>query len=238
MQKMRVVVLSAAVIIGMFFGQAQADILYLKNGRSLDGLIKSEDDSGVELELGFGIIKFTQQQIARIDRSTPAQATEIRLEWDEKKRLDEQQDLARRQLAEQAPKQIDVLTEQGHIILPTLINKKATARLMMDTGASVIVLSKKIAKELGLNTNPAKENLAKMITADGREHEACAVTLSSVKIEDVEAKDVQAVVILDEVASESSIDGLLGMSFLGRYNFSIDGQKNRLILEPRKNYGN
>ena len=60
-----------ALFIGLFNfkSQASADTLFLKNGRSIDGLIKKEDVDNVELEISFGSMKFSKKQIDSIVRS-------------------------------------------------------------------------------------------------------------------------------------------------------------------------
>ncbi|MFH1398429.1 MAG: hypothetical protein ABIH27_07770 [Candidatus Omnitrophota bacterium] len=50
-------------------------------------------------------------------------------------------------------------------------------------------------------------------------------------VQGVEAKEVDAAVLLDEVAGIKFKDGLLGMSFLKKFNFKIDQANNRVILE-------
>jgi len=47
-----------------------ADTLKLKNGRSIEGIIKKEDAGMVELEIGAGSAKFLKSEIAEILRSS------------------------------------------------------------------------------------------------------------------------------------------------------------------------
>ncbi|MCM8801645.1 MAG: TIGR02281 family clan AA aspartic protease [Candidatus Omnitrophica bacterium] len=114
--------------------------------------------------------------------------------------------------------------EKG-ILVDCLLNGTVKAKLMVDTGASLVILSKQIAQRLGLDTS--KERIP-LILADGRKTEANPVILESIKVGDLELKNVSCAV-LDRVSSPE--DGLLGMSFLENFLLSLDVKKNRLILE-------
>jgi len=90
-----------------------------------------------------------------------------------------------------------------------------------------------MAKKLDISfTDPLKFLRAR--TADGRETSAYLVTLRTLKLDNVEAKDVEAVVMMESTAQEQDKelgDGLLGMSFLGRYPIQVDHRRKKLILK-------
>lgn len=50
-----------------FVLEASADIIYLKNGRTMQGKIKKQNEDGVWLDVGAGTVKFTWEQIENID---------------------------------------------------------------------------------------------------------------------------------------------------------------------------
>ena len=110
------------------------------------------------------------------------------------------------------------------------MNNKVQAALVLDTGASVILLRKEVALKLGINLENVKPD-SNIIVADGRKVNAKYITLDSVKVENVEAVKVDAAIILDEIGDIGFQDGLLGMSFLQRFNFKVDQRDKRLILE-------
>ena len=99
----------------------------------------------------------------------------------------------------------------------------------MDTGASIMMLRKDVAKKLGLDLDTAKFDMQVQL-ADGRKVNAKYVVLESVKVQNSEALNVDAAVLLDE-ADISFGEGLLGMSFLSRFNFKVDQKEKKLILE-------
>ena len=94
----------------------------------------------------------------------------------------------------------------GHYWTTAYINGTPT-RFMVDTGASVVALTKRDAQRIGLNLDNLPKN-AEVSTAHGKVKAASAV-LDTVTIERVEVAHVRAVVI------EEGLDqSLLGMSFL------------------------
>lgn len=218
------------IISGLFLfwliREVNADIVYLKNGRSIEGLLKEEDEQGIELDVGFGTIKFSKNQIARIEKSSTDESLALKQQW-QRHKLELEEERLKRELA---PKQIEVYPEHGHIMVNAVLNRRVAVSLLLDTGASLVVLPNNIAKKLGINTNE-KEARVELQLADGRKVNASYVLLETIKVQDVEAKNVDAAVLLDDVSEIGFKDGLLGMSFLNRFNFKVDQKSKRLILE-------
>lgn len=217
-----------------FSGKLCADILYLKNGRSLEGLIKEEGENFVELEVYGGTVKLGRGEIEKIERSTPEGNRDVLLEWERKKIKDKEMFLKRqleeRRKEEYAPKKLDFAQKSGHITLNAKLNKKIDALLILDTGASLVVLSRDMGKKLGLNLDRLEPDV-KLILPDGRQLEAKHIVLESLRVENVEAENVDAAVMLEKASKLDFGDGLLGMSFLKRFNFKVDQKENKLILE-------
>jgi len=123
----------------------------------------------------------------------------------------------------------DVATSmrQGqHIIVKARINGKVTARLMVDTGASMTVLYKSIMDALKLDP---KKAIGTAITtvADGRKVKADVIQLDSIEVGKSKVEETRAAIIPVESAD---IDGLLGMSFLSHFSVSIDPMSGNLTL--------
>ena len=72
-----------------------------------------------------------------------------------------------------------------------------------------------------------------MKIADGRTVLAIPVMLDTVRIGDAHAENVQAAVLAESLPQQG-FDGLLGMSFLSRFNFQVDYANKKLILEKRR----
>jgi len=110
-----------------------------------------------------------------------------------------------------------------------VLNKKTHATLMVDTGATNVMLSSRMAQKLGLNLQASRRVKAKL--AGGRMVAARVVTLKELRIGKATAYNIPVIVLEQEV--REAYDGLLGMSFLNQFIFQIDTHKNELILQKR-----
>lgn len=220
--------------------EVYSDVVYLKNGRHIEGLIKKEDKDNVVLDVGFGAVKFRRAEVESIYRSDKKETRDIQKEWKEQKKLEKKRWAEREKELEEEnrrmefePKKIPFSGAEESIVVNALLNKKVKASFLLDTGATAILLSDRIAKRLRINFKESEKDKVKVRTADGRLLDAKFVVLDTVSVEGLEAKDVEAVVLLED--SEMSIgDGLLGMSFLKRFNFQIDTANKKLILKKRR----
>jgi clan AA aspartic protease (TIGR02281 family) len=243
------------VIFFVFLETSFADKLYLKNGRSLEGLIREESDSRVELDVGFGTVTFEKSAIERLEKSNPEETAIILKHWASErakselmrakaeeewnKSLAEWKEKQSRQAAQEeadadaGPKEVALAREMGHMRADVVLNKKVNASLLVDTGASLVIITKATADRLRLDTNKEGTPIQLQV-ADGRKIDARYVVLASIKIGDVEAKNVETAVLMDTKQDFGFKDGLLGMSFLRRFNFKFDYNSNKLILERLK----
>ena len=57
------------------------------------------------------------------------------------------------------------------------------------------------------------------------------VILGSVGVQDSEVENIEAAILPEEDSASIPEDGLLGMSFLKKFNFKIDQKNDKLILE-------
>ena len=211
--------------------ELSADTIYLKNGRSMKGFIKREDDGNIELDVGFGTVKFSQDEIKEIYRSTPEEAENIYKSWENGKRRDEKKKIEKEREKEREPKAVKVSQEmRGHIIVEAVLNKNVPVSLVLDTGATLVLLSKEIGDKLKIKVN-RRSQMVEMQLADGRKTKAAFVVLESITVQGVEAKNIEAAVLLENINGTGFMDGLLGMSFLKNFNFKVDQRNKKLILE-------
>jgi aspartyl protease family protein len=106
---------------------------------------------------------------------------------------------------------------RGHYLTEVLINGKSSMRMIVDTGATSIALPAAEAQRMGIDYSRGKR--VGMMTANGPAV-AYQVTLESVRIDNLELKQVEAVV------QEGGLSvGLLGMSFLGRLDMVNQGRQ-------------
>lgn len=135
--------------------------------------------------------------------------------------------------AKSDPSEISVNFVDGHnsMLVDCMINTDTRATLLIDTGASICMLSKKLGEALKIDTSDPRY-LSKVQVADGSFVPAYYTKLKSLRIQHVEAKDVEAAVLLQDLPANVSFkDGLLGMSFLGRYKAHVDYSAKKFIIE-------
>ena len=231
-----------------------ADTIHLKNGGSIEGIIKSEDSNRIEINVGFGTITCSGNEVVSIDRSSPAELNSLTDKWEKKqeelkKREDDFAKERERRLAEREEwlnkeyekkqqetkdtKEIHLVRDQGSrsISVSTLLNDKVSAMLVVDTGASIVVLARRVGEGLGVDLSDTKKDIVTMQLAGGRKVDAKMIVLKSVRIEDVEVKDVLAGILLEEAQGMGFRDGLLGMTFLSQFNVKIDLKNGKIVLE-------
>jgi len=224
-------VLVLLVVFGFQF-LAQADTLYLKNGRKIEGVIVKDNHGEISLEVICGVMKFPKEQIESVKKSSSAEEVKsIQESWEEERKLSDAKANERKKKQEGAPKEAEVDKKSGQITVETMLNKKVKATLMLDTGASLVVLSSKVAASLGLDQNSGFSQPIEMTLADGRKITARSVVLDSVSVQGSELEKVEAAVLPEQENSTLTHDGLLGMSFLKKFNFKIDQVENKLVLE-------
>lgn len=226
-------ILAACLFFIIFPEFAFADTLYLKNGRNIEGIIKNEDADSLKLDIGIGTVGFRKTEIDRIIRSDSEEQDALRQKMDkQKEEADKRYKKSQKSFDGESEKSraIDMASESGHIFVDAMINGKAKVRLLMDTGASVMVLPNRIGRQLGLSKNEAK-NMIQLQLGDGRKVGAQYVLLESVDVQGAVARDVGAAIFMDDSATEVLGDGILGMSFLGKFNFKVDQGQRKLTLE-------
>jgi aspartyl protease family protein len=112
---------------------------------------------------------------------------------------------------------------RGHYQVDASVNGRRID-LMVDTGASVVALTRRDAQRLGIYPAP-RDFTAEVRTANGTVRAARA-RLDSIEIGGIRVRDVTALIAPDEALSEN----LLGLSFLSRlrrFEFGND----KLVLE-------
>ena len=118
----------------------------------------------------------------------------------------------------------------GSFVVQATLNKNRTAHLILDTGASLTVLSTTIAIDLGILGTTDNELLT--VNTAGGSVQVNVNYLSSINIGNARAENI-AVAIHDLPDIPEQIEGLLGMSFLKHFLITLDAEHARLILRPK-----
>jgi aspartyl protease family protein len=114
------------------------------------------------------------------------------------------------------------IRDDGHYWARTVVNRKASVDFMVDTGASTVAITQADARKMGLDPDEL-EYKWEIRTAGGLTYGA-SVVIASIKVGQVEVKDVNGMVLRDELTQS-----LLGMSFL-RELYSYEFRGDRLII--------
>jgi len=242
-------------LILLLAGNVYADTVYLNNGGIIDGVIEKEDKDSVEVNMGFGSATFDKRQVKSIKKSSSEENNETMAKWEEKKAeleskeneferarenrfneayknwMDEEEQKKVREEGESKHIQVSRDERTKGIIVEALLNGKVKASLVLDTGASLVVLSKRIGEELGIDMEETKNGIMEFRLADGRRTKAKTVILDSLRIQDVELNKVMAAVLLDQINDPVLRDGLLGMSFLSQFNLKMNLKSMKITLE-------
>ncbi len=118
------------------------------------------------------------------------------------------------------------ITRRGDVVTLSVVINGVTGILILDTGATYVALTGDFAQKAKAQVD--QNSIIKMRTAngiaDGKRGRA-----NSIRVRSLETKDVPIVVMATEKLSFGPrVDGLLGMSFLSRFNLSMDSTNVRL----------
>ena len=112
------------------------------------------------------------------------------------------------------------------VIVRVVFNHSVTANLFLDTGAARTMISKRIARSLGVSAVGSQ-----MIYGIGGGVAASVARLGSVKVGEAEVSNMT--VSIHDFSPDPRIEGLLGFDFLNHFEVSLDARKRQLFLTPR-----
>jgi predicted aspartyl protease len=111
-------------------------------------------------------------------------------------------------------------------VVPVIFNRSVSANLVLDTGASMTMITDKLAANLRLPFTGVH-----YIAGIGGMVRAQVARVDSVKVGEAEVNNMP--ISIHDPFGNASFEGLLGMDFLGRFQIAVDPVKNLLILTPR-----
>ena len=117
-----------------------------------------------------------------------------------------------------------------HYLVNGRINRTADVRLMIDTGASISMLTKAMFDEIESWTDPDFVRDSLINTAGGTIN-APIYRFEQFQINEFVVRNVHFVII--DLDNMQGYNGLLGMNFLKEFKFEIDQQENLLVLSPK-----
>jgi clan AA aspartic protease (TIGR02281 family) len=112
------------------------------------------------------------------------------------------------------------LRREGNSFFATVvINGNHTHDMVVDTGAALVALPYKEAAEFGVHVDESLPTAIASI-ADGSKVKSKIATLDTVRVGQFTARNVQCLILPKSARNAPS---LLGMSFLGQFDFAING---------------
>ena len=113
------------------------------------------------------------------------------------------------------------------ILVDVILNSSVRAKMILDTGASLVVLSEELAKSLKQDVSTGAQII--LHTAGG-EIDGRAVLVSKVELGGASKENVRAAVNIKK-GIFNDFDGLLGMSFFSDFKVTIDYPNSVIILK-------
>ncbi|MBF0340611.1 MAG: clan AA aspartic protease [Magnetococcales bacterium] len=121
---------------------------------------------------------------------------------------------------------VPLIPHGSGFLVDVMINQKVSARLMLDTGATLSIVTATVAEQV--NRYASSQGIFETIqTANGRV-EIPVVTLGELAVQNRVQSAFRVGIIKD--VEFTGFDGLLGMDFLKNYQFVIDPTDKRLYL--------
>jgi len=124
---------------------------------------------------------------------------------------------------------IPVKIDGPKIVVPVTFkngNSSTTGYLAVDTGAAQTMVSKRIAREIRLLSMGSQKRIG-----IGGAVNVDVGLVEAVRVGRAEIKNMQ--VSIHDRVMELGYEGLLGFDFLGRFQMSVDSDKQVLVLTPR-----
>jgi aspartyl protease family protein len=116
-----------------------------------------------------------------------------------------------------------VADSQGHFLVEPIING-VRLRMLVDTGASLVAISREDARRIG--SNPISADFRATVSTANGSVLVAPILLKEIKVGELSVRDVPAVVFPNNRLQV----GLLGMSFLSKLShFEVAG--GRLVLK-------
>ncbi|OUS32894.1 hypothetical protein A9Q98_00340 [Thalassotalea sp. 42_200_T64] len=117
-----------------------------------------------------------------------------------------------------------------HFVVDAMLNQQHQTSLLIDTGASLTVISTELYQQL-ITTDQISIKRELNINTAGGEQGAFSIIIEQFWLGDKVLYDFEVVVM--DLTSLDKADGLLGMNFLKHFQFEIDQQHALLLLSPR-----
>lgn len=121
---------------------------------------------------------------------------------------------------------VPVLSAGRSMIVSATLNQIMSGNLVVDTGATHTVISRRLANLLRLQ--PFSRGVVHTV---GGPVLVGTARLDSLKVGAAEVNDLA--ILVHDFSPDPRVEGLLGMDFLSRFQVGFDSQKHLIVLSPR-----
>jgi clan AA aspartic protease (TIGR02281 family) len=118
-------------------------------------------------------------------------------------------------------------TSSGLILVEAVLNGGVKAKMVLDTGADVVVITEALSKRLRQDLSRGGETI-KLHTNCG-EVRGISFVVNKIELGNAGKENVRSVVTPDDFAL-SGFEGLLGLSFLGDFKITVDYQRGKIKI--------
>jgi len=121
---------------------------------------------------------------------------------------------------------VPIETNGSLVMVRVTFNNSVTANLALDTGATTTLVSRRIARDLGLSALGKVRGYGVGGSFVGQ-----VARVETVRVGEAETSNL--VVAIHDFSPDPRVEGLLGLDFLNRFEMSLDTRKRQLFLTPR-----
>ena len=118
-------------------------------------------------------------------------------------------------------------TSDGLIAVTVVLNERVKSKMVLDTGANLVVVTEELFKRL--NQEPSLGSEVARLRTNCGVVEGRRLVIQRIALGDAWKENVPSIVALNSSVLKG-LDGLLGLSFLGDFKITIDYQMSRIIL--------
>jgi clan AA aspartic protease (TIGR02281 family) len=129
---------------------------------------------------------------------------------------------------------VPIQTINRKFLVPVVLNEGQTATFLLDTGASTTVITPDLARRLGIDTS-SRTTLARARIASGQEVEVSMVRMTSIRVGSARLDNLNVAVyelpVIVNANPPITVDGFLGVDFIGRFTMIVDPAAGTLTLQ-------